>query len=605
MNDDFEKKIKEIGDKHQNLRVESADLQDGTLSMRVAVTGGPEMPPLPPGVEVLSAELGGSDTIGSVSPIYEAANLRTINIDPLLRSDLDNAKPSVLRSSPHELFQRSIDYYQSKDVYGTAINVLTNFASKGFENDIDDVTIKNFFDNWVIDTGFDDIVEKIFFDFFRVSMVRTYKIRGQYEPKVSYISSTPGKKPARVRASVERAVRNNRYTDMFIPIAYTILNPTLVEIKGSLMFGQTAIYLKAKAGEEIKKMLEMPSTQLSTFQKKIIESMPVAFKKAVLEGQDIPLDPDLVGEVDYRRQPYERYPIPRGARAFESLEFKNELRKADYSTLDGITNYILKITVGNDNHPVTKQEILERVGEMFDTVSKSFKVVWNHTLNVEKITSPEVGEILGPDKYKQVNGDITGAMGMVRGLIDGEGNGSGAAVELAVKSIIEEINYARRQVTRWIYSEYKTVAEVMKFDRYPRVRFDDMALRDEIQMMAILEGLADRRIVSYNTIQKKLGFDPDTELAQMKVEKPLVLDGTLGLVGSPFQQTKQPVQGTPRGTPSEGRPRGRPAVKPKPKDKTVPRKAAAELDELFQDFDIDEIEKLLREIRASKRKKRK
>jgi len=245
---------------------------------------------------------------------------------------------------------------------------------------------------------------------------------------------------------------------------------------------------------------------------------------------------------------------------------------------------------------------------MFETISKSFKVVWNHTLNVEKVTSPEIGQILGPQKYEQVNGDITGALGIVRALLDGTGTSPSATTNLSVKAIIEEINYARSQVQRWIYSEYKTVAEVMGFNRFPKVRFDDMALRDEIHMMTILQGLADRRIVSYATIQKKLGFDPDTELAQMTEEKKLVEDGVLGIVGSPFQQSsnRQATQGAPSGTPSEGRPRGRPAVTPKPKDETQPPKASAEeLEDVLSELDLDEIEDILRRIRARKKKAKK
>jgi len=158
-------------------------------------------------------------------------------------------------------------------------------------------------------------------------------------------------------------------------------------------------------------------------------------------------------------------------------------------------------------------------------------VVWNHTLNVEKITSPEIGEILGQDKYKQVNDDITGALGLVRAMLDGLGTANKSATELAVKSVIEEINYARRQVTRWIYKEYREVAKAMGFDRIPKVRFDDMALRDEIQMMTLIQGMIDRRIISYRTGQKYLGFDPETELSHMKDEKKLITDGVLGLVG--------------------------------------------------------------------------
>jgi hypothetical protein len=135
---------------------------------------------------------------------------------------------------------------------------------------------------------------------------------------------------------------------------------------------------------------------------------------------NIKLDSQYVGEVDYRKMPYERYPKPRGVKAFDSLEYKNSLREADLSTLDGITNSILKITIGSDEFPVTDQAQLETVARIFDTPSKSFDVVWNHTLAVEKIISPEIGEILGQDKYKQVNEDITGALAFSRALLDGK-----------------------------------------------------------------------------------------------------------------------------------------------------------------------------------------
>lgn len=604
----LKKELNDIASKYDNMKVRSAsfDEEKGQLTMELSLDGGPQIKELPKGVEVVSP----ADMLGDVRPLsYAAGSLRRIDVDPLLRSDLDLAKPSVLQDEPQQIYARSIDYYRSKPVYGSAINALTNFASKGFENDIDDKNIKDFFDSWVIDVGFDDFVEKVFLDFFRVGMVRTYKVLGKYEPKVSFLSSIPGQAPRVVKKV--KAVRRNRYSSSFIPIGYTILNPTMVVIKGSLMFGQTATFLKKEAGKEIKQLLEMKKADLSEFQRKIIDSLPADFKKAVLKGNDIPLDPEMIGEVDYRRLPYERYPLPRASRSFEAVEFKDELRKADYSTLDGITNYILLIKVGNDAHPVKKQETLERAAEMFDTVSKSYKVVWNHTIEVEKITSPEIGEILGPEKYIQVNGDITGGIGVIRALIDGLGDTSPAATELAVKSVIEEINYARRQVSRWIYREYRAVAKAMGFNRIPRVRFDDMALRDEIQMMSIVLGLIDRRIISYRTGQKKLGFDPDTELAQMEEERPLVEEGILGILGSPFQQSGRSQdqvqrQGTPKGTPSEGRPRGRPAKTPRdsdsPRPSGAPSKkqsaAAEEIAEVLSQLSLDELEKLMAAVKS-------
>ena len=270
--DDLKNQLADIASKHDNLDVQSAtyDEQTGQMEMRVAVKGGPTGPDtLPPGVEVVYKE-SAADLIGDrpIIPIHHSsAARRLIEIDPLGRGDLDLAKPSVLDDDPTALIQRSIDYYRSKDVYGTTINVLTNFAAKGFENDIDDPEIKDFFDNWVLDIGFDKTVEDIFFDFFRAGLVRTYKILGKYEPDINFLSSHPKKaESANAATGKENAVHRNRYSKFHIPIRYTILNPTMVTIKGSLMFGQTATFLKKQAGEEIKVLLEMPKADLSDFQ---------------------------------------------------------------------------------------------------------------------------------------------------------------------------------------------------------------------------------------------------------------------------------------------------------------------------------------------------
>jgi hypothetical protein len=287
------------------------------------------------------------------------------------------------------------------------------------------------------------------------------------------------------------------------------------------------------------------------------------------------------------------------------LDYKNKLRDADLSTLDGISNYILKITIGSDEFPVTNQEELDRVAQIFNTPSKSFDVVWNHTLKIEKIVSPEIGDILGQDKYKQVNEDITAGLALTRALIDGATTINQAGAGLVVKTVVEEVNYARRLVTRWIYREYRQIAEAMSFDQYPKVRWDDTVLKDIILYMTIISQLVDRRMLSYQTALERLGFNYDAELENMTNEFEHVMEGTLGIIGSPWQQAKggggagvQNTQRAPEGTPSSGRPKGRPAKKkqtdinPKPKKpRAVTRKAKSTmLDSFLSNLDEDTYE---------------
>jgi hypothetical protein len=598
----------------KGLELKHVEIKDGKMSVYTKAVG--KAPShLPDGIEVI--EESTVDSAGNITGEVlrysdRAATPSRLSLDPLTRDYLDLARPSVMESTAQELYKRSIEYYRTKAVYGSSINILTNYASKGFENDIDDLTIKNFYDNWVIDSGFDEIVEKIFFDFFRVGLVRTYKTLGKYEPKINHLSVIPGQKARKVSAKFikETSAPKNRYSAKFIPVAYTILNPTLIVIRNNNMFGQSETFLKAEAGADLKKLLQKDRNDLTDYEKKIIDNLPNSWKVAIEANKDIPLDPSLLGYVDYRKMPYETYPIPRGARAFEAVDFKDDLMMADSSTLDGITSYILKVTVGNDTFPVKNQDVLETASRLFDTASKSFKVVWDHTLNIEKITSPEMADILGPEKYVEVDRDMTAALNFPRALIDGESDSGESALTLAVKSVIEEINYARTQVKRWIHREYAEVAKVVGFDRYPNVRFDDMALRDELAMMSIVQGMIDRRIISYQTGQKKLGFDPTTEVSQLESEKPLVLDGTLGILGSPYQQSAgiQSQQRTPSGTPSEGRPKGKPTKTPEKKDKTAPpsgnkKKQLVDNSSFLEDLNEEQLQELFERVIASKKKR--
>ncbi len=578
------------------------------------------------------AYLTGKDNTPSPLRYHEGG--RVVTRDFIRRVDLDllTGKPEVVRARPQQIFQRAIEFYKAKGPYGTSIDTLTNFAAKGFKNDVDDEDIKLFYDTWTNEIDFQATVEKIFFDFFRVGMVRTFKIVGKFAPKL---------KPENFQGFVNKRTQANQfntasgmkelqaYRDIgaakkiwsksFVPLRYTILNPTLVEIKGSLLFDQTETFLKPAAFKEVAEMMKNTG-KLTAEQRQFISSLPKELKDAIKKNKPVKLPPELVGKCDYRKQDYERYPMPRAARMFDDMGYKDELKKADYSTLDGITNYILKITIGNDEHPVTSQTELETVASLFDTSSKSFDIVWNHTLDIEKITFPEIKQILGQDKFMQVNDDLSQSLGVSRALIDGNLSGNSKAIEAGLKGFAEEVNYARRCVKKWIDHEYEEVALAMGFDRYPQVRFDENALKDEIMMMSVIQGMIDRRIISYETGIEKLGFDFTTELANMLQESPMVQSGILGIIGSPYnpkvipgeqpstvdttkqgkpttitqkdltalqknmekmiqegfkkQTNVQTTQRTPKGTPSEGRPRkggGKPKQK-STKPNTKPRK---------------------------------
>jgi hypothetical protein len=513
---------------------------------------------------------------GGVVPRMAREKAATITRDYVQRTNLDLAQADPYTQDPKESFKRAIQYYYTDPLVGASTNLLAGLARKGFENDIDDENIKQFYDVWTFDVRFDEILEWVFLDFFKVGHVTTYKVLAKYEPRVSHLSPIPGQKTKtnKKAAGLETAAKKNIWSKGHLPVAYTVLNPALVTIDGNLLFDKVAT--KITLPPELTQMMKKPSSEWTEEEKELIKALPSDLKSAAEKGGEYQLDHRLVGHITYRKQPYERYARPRSTRIFDSIEYKKALKQADLSTLDGISNYILKITIGNDEYPVTTQSELEAVAQLFNTPSKSFDVVWNHTLQIEKIVSPEIDKILGKGKYEQVQDDMTTGLAMSRALLDGGSGMNAAEVDLLIKGITEEISYARRQVTRWIYREYQQIAEAMGFERFPKIRWDDGILLDTILYMNTLAQLVDRRMLSYRTSLEALGFDYPNELQNMEEEVPLVEDGIFGILGSPWQQAKAVGVGqsspVPKGTPSSGPPKGKPK-KTDTKTKTQPKKS--------------------------------
>jgi len=564
----------------------------------------------------------------AINPHIYKGSAATINRDAISRGDLDLG----LSKSPYEtdaldLFKEADRLYYTNPLLGSVINVLSSLAMKGFENDIDDENIKQFYDVWAFDVNFDQVLEWIFLDFFKIGHVTTYKVLAKYEPRVSTLSPAPGttiktktskgelERINKLHASYqedvekeysslvnkakaagisgvellayERAAKKSIWSKGHLPVSYTVLNPQTVNIEGNLLFDTVSV--KLTPPPELGELLKKSTSELTEDERALIKALPNEMKKAAESGGEFQLDSRLVGSVTYRKQPYERYAKPRSTRLFETINYQQKLKDADISTLDGISNYILKITVGNDEYPVTSQAELETVSQLFNTPSKGFDVVWNHTMDIQKIVSPEIEAILGKEKYGQVNDDMTAGLAVTRAIIDGSGDINTAEVGLLTKGIMEEINYARRQVEKWIYREYRQIAEAMGFDRFPKVRWDEGVLKDTILYMNTLAQLVDRRMLSYRTALEALGFDYANELRNMQEELSLVEDGTFGILGSPFQKAANPsgvqdTQNSPTGTPSNGRPKGQtkqkttntdPANQPGSKPTKTNKKAAS------------------------------
>lgn len=422
-------------------------------------------------------------------------------------------------TDPHDKIRLASELYFKEPIVGTVIDMMVDFSSSGFNHECEDKEVKKLYDKWAKDIKLQEIVENIFLEYYRSGNVSIYR----------------SDKNAKVKKVVKTNKEKKSSEEYLFPAGYTVLNPMNVHIEGSLLFNQELAFLELS--EEVIKLTKDNN-------KEIQKIIPDEIKKGVRSGKgQIPLKPELYTRITRKKQPYERYATPFLERVFEPILYKQKLRMMDMSTIDGLINQLVTVTVGNDEYPASDDD-LEAIAQLFQTPNKAYTVFWNHTLQVN-FHKPEGIDTLTADKYKQVNDDILAGLGVSRVLIDGQGANFSTAW-VSILSLIERLDNARDKVVDWLETEYSRIAEENGFSSAPKVRFNKMNLREDNYIRDVLLAMYDRGLIDEEDILKETGRDYESIIEMKKRNKK---NSDL------FLPPEQPFQGGQTG-PNEGKPNG-------------------------------------------------
>lgn len=417
-------------------------------------------------------------------------------------------------TDPHERIKMCRLICILEPVVGTVVDILVDISYNGFKIDTTgDDKIDEFYREFNESVDMDSVINWIFQEYYYSGDVTVYK----------------------------------DLDDTGIPVGYTVLNPLCVRIEGSLLFNNEIITLDLQ--EELDRIRALPSD----LREKVLKSFPSELRKYLTGNTLFPgryvLPPEKVSRITRKKQPYERYATPMLTRLIFPVLFKHKLRLMDLSTIEGVINQLMVVTVGDKDHPPT-DETLKQVASLFLTPKKSFTVFWDWTLKVNVVT-PNAIETLYQNKYEQVNDDISKGLGVPRSIIDGTGANYATAF-VGVQMLIERASREIMAVKKWLEREYKEIARIKGFKTYPRVRFDKTQLRQENYVRQILAPLYDRGLLSAETILAEAGFNYQAELERKKRHQENImyfLPPDLPYTGKPLAPLLH--QGREPGQPSE------------------------------------------------------
>ena len=353
--------------------------------------------------------------------------------------------------------------YYNFSVFRNTIDLMTEFSISNLYYTGGSRKSREFFETLFKKINIDDLQSRFFREYYRSGNVFIYRFNSKMEKSDAFkINQTFGLSEA--NENIE------------IPSKYIILNPSDIQLQGSIAFSN-GVYYKVVTDYELQ-ILRNPQTEE---QKEVFESLPEETKKLIKDTKNtglaavtLPLDTDRLVAVFYKKQDYEPFSVPMGYPVLEDINWKQEMKQMDMAVARTTNQAILLITMGaKPEDGGVNQKNLMAMQKLFENESVGRVLISDYTTDA-KFVIPDIGNILDPKKYDVVNQDIQ--MGLNNILLSDE---KFANTSIKVQVFMERLKQGRRVfLENFLMPEIRRISKEMGFKNYPDANFEDVDLRD-------------------------------------------------------------------------------------------------------------------------------
>ena len=266
-----------------------------------------------------------------------------------------------------------------------------------------------------------------------------------------------------------------------------------------------------------------------------------------------------------------------------------KMRLADLSALDGAISNIRLWTLGSLDHKIlpTRDGVNKLRNILASNVGGgTMELVWGPDLKYTESNS-QVYKFLGSEKYQSVLNSIYAGLGVPPTLTGMASNGGGFTNNfISLKTLVERLQYGRDQLTKFWTKELELVRRSMGFRKPAHIIYDQMSLSDEAAEKNLLIQLADRSIISHETILDRFKEIPAVEKVRLNREAKERDKEKLPEKVGPFNPP--PKEEIPDSNPN-GRPKFKQDEKPRKKRVETPKNTPGVADLIVwanQSFDL-------------------
>ncbi len=408
--------------------------------------------------------------------------------------------------SPSEAIRLTqLAYYNFSD-FSNVINIMTEFSTNDIYLRGGNKKSRDFFYALFKKINIQSLQEKFFLEYYRSGNVFPYRLEAIIkDDDLNKMNQVYG-----VKISVNE--KTKKPNEIKLPVKYIIINPSSIICAGSISFSNAQFSQKLNSYEI--QRLKKPITEED---ENFYNSLPEDIKKQLKNSSSnssilLPLDPQYVYFIFWKKQDYEPLSIPMGWGVLRDLNWKAEMKAIDMSVARTTQRAVLLITMGFENKNgeyMVDAKAMEAMRLLFESESVGKVLVGDFTTKGQWLI-PDVDKLLGPEKYQQVNQDIQQGL---NNILVGS-NEKFANQSIKVKLFIERLKQAREAfLNEFLSLEIKRISKDLNFKSYPQPLFMELDLKDEDLWNRIIAQLAQMGVLtSWETTKAiETGVLPDKE----------------------------------------------------------------------------------------------
>ena len=389
------------------------------------------------------------------------------------------------------------------------IDLMGDFGSQGVNIIHENRSVEKFFKQWFKKCEGKERSERFLNNLYRTGQVFLYRSYANITPEITKYIKSMGQDITVEVPNIEKSM---------IPWRYNFFNPLTIDMKD----GNISLFLGRK-NFEITATSFFDNFKDGAIPAKILDTLPTSLKNKIKKGdKKIPLDTDRLHVAYYKKDDWQQWAHPLTYAILDDIIMLEKMRLADLSALDGAISNIRLWTIGSLEHKIlpNKNAINKLRNILASNVGGgTMELVWGPELSYSESNS-QVYKFLGSEKYEAVLNSIYAGLGVPPTLTGIAGNGGGFTNNfISLKTLVERLQYGRDQLVKFWEKELEIVRRAMGFRKSAHIVFDQMSLSDEATEKNLLIQLADRDIISQETILERFKEVPSVEKMRLKREQ--------------------------------------------------------------------------------------